>query len=249
MVSDRINKQHPEPVILDSYDQEPDSLQVIEVFKTIQGEGPFAGVPAIFIRLAGCNIQCPMCDTQYTEGRTSIKHEALIEMVLNMRTIESLLVITGGEPLRQNERLFRFLTKFRKVIEEKRRDGPFFKDVQVETNGTLYIMGLTKFCHLVISPKGPLHLNYHGHSLDVVYKYVLTAGEVDLNDGLPTSVLGRRRPPARPPIGIHPSCIYLQPADLKDEALNRANLDAVVQSCLTYGYRMNLQLHKIAGLA
>ena len=46
------------------------SLQVNSIFYTIQGEGPFAGRPAIFIRLAGCNLQCPGCDTEYTKRQT-----------------------------------------------------------------------------------------------------------------------------------------------------------------------------------
>ena len=39
------------------------TLEVHSIFKTIQGEGPFCGTPAVFIRLAGCNLQCPWCDT------------------------------------------------------------------------------------------------------------------------------------------------------------------------------------------
>ena len=42
------------------------SYDVHSIFPTIQGEGPFVGQPAIFIRLAGCNLQCPACDTDYT---------------------------------------------------------------------------------------------------------------------------------------------------------------------------------------
>ena len=41
-------------------------LAINSIFYTIQGEGPFAGSPAVFVRLAGCNLQCPMCDTEYT---------------------------------------------------------------------------------------------------------------------------------------------------------------------------------------
>ena len=39
------------------------TLQVHSIFKTIQGEGPFCGTPCVFVRLAGCNLQCPACDT------------------------------------------------------------------------------------------------------------------------------------------------------------------------------------------
>ena len=60
-----INKAHP----MKTNTQEPEKidrdrhLDVHSIFHTIQGEGPYCGHPAVFIRLAGCNLQCPGCDT------------------------------------------------------------------------------------------------------------------------------------------------------------------------------------------
>ena len=45
----------------------PQSLQVHEIFHTIQGEGPFSGRPAVFIRLSGCNLRCWFCDTEWDD--------------------------------------------------------------------------------------------------------------------------------------------------------------------------------------
>lgn len=42
-----------------------DFLEVVKIFHTLQGEGPFAGTPAIFVRLGGCNLQCKFCDTEF----------------------------------------------------------------------------------------------------------------------------------------------------------------------------------------
>src|SRR3954467_9071958 len=45
------------------------SLSIHSIFYTLQGEGPYSGCPAVFMRLAGCNLQCPGCDTDYTSGQ------------------------------------------------------------------------------------------------------------------------------------------------------------------------------------
>jgi len=57
------------------------ALEIIDIFPTIQGEGPFAGEPAIFVRLAGCVLQCPLCDTDYTSGRRLISIPSLTEEI------------------------------------------------------------------------------------------------------------------------------------------------------------------------
>ena len=60
-----VNEQKPMPKNYhDGY-----TLNVHSRAETIQGEGPYAGCPAAFIRLAGCNLQCPRCDTEYTPGK------------------------------------------------------------------------------------------------------------------------------------------------------------------------------------
>ena len=76
-------------------------VTVNEIFKSIQGESSFTGLPCIFIRLTGCNLRCTWCDTEYAfyEGKSKSVQEIL-------DTIEPLGVplveITGGEPLLQD---------------------------------------------------------------------------------------------------------------------------------------------------
>ena len=77
------------------------SLQVNSVFHTIQGEGPFAGSPSVFVRLSGCNLQCPACDTEYTEGRLVAIYEILMAVGQAFGTkpranTRPLVVITAG---------------------------------------------------------------------------------------------------------------------------------------------------------
>ena len=152
--------------------------------------------------------------------------------------------------------------------------GPF-QHIQIETNGTMgwatprsrsgvvtSQMLRTSVVDIVVSPKASLSPWYAGLSssediersrdprllLRITLKYVLTHGEVSWDDGLPTNVLGRSSAPSRPLFGPA-SSVYIQPADLKDEELNKLNLEACVRSCKTFGYRLSLQVHKIAGLA
>jgi len=63
-----INQQKPEP----RAKGDGSILDFHSMFFTIQGEGPFAGHRSIFVRLAGCNLQCPGCDTEYTQGRSVV---------------------------------------------------------------------------------------------------------------------------------------------------------------------------------
>jgi len=78
------------------------SLNIIEVFKSVQGESSWAGLPTTFIRLAACNLRCVWCDTPYSFGRG--KPRSLKSLI---RTVEEngcpYVCVTGGEPLLQRE--------------------------------------------------------------------------------------------------------------------------------------------------
>lgn len=73
---------------------------VVEMFKSIQGEGMHLGLPAIFIRLAGCNLNCPWCDTDFSKPREGyLTAEDILTKAKNLSREIPLIVITGGEPL------------------------------------------------------------------------------------------------------------------------------------------------------
>lgn len=218
------------------------TLSVNSLFYTIQGEGPFAGTPAVFIRLAGCNLQCPMCDTEYTKADT-FAVSTLIDMVLGYKRQQFgrslhddtlLVVITGGEPFRQP---IGYLVQ--SLIDAHCR-------VQVETNGTLYRKGpwTNALVTIVCSPKAGV-VNMLLAPLVGAWKYVARAKDL-AHDGLPSVALehpnarGLYRPPSD-----HPAQVYLQPADEQDPVANAINQQAVVQSCMANGYRLCLQVHKI----
>lgn len=217
-------------------------LQVHSIFHTIQGEGPFCGHPAVFVRLAGCNLQCPACDTDYTSARANMQVSLVLSEV-SRHASRGLVVITGGEPFRQD--LAPLLTAL--------VDAGYY--VQIETNGSLppsdfpycTIPDIRTGVYIVVSPKaGKVHPSTAKASC--CFKYVMNAQDIDHTDGLPTRALGHPCTRlARPPEG-YARPIYLQPQDDKDDYKNRLNLEAVVHSCMTRGYILQLQIHKIIGL-
>lgn len=221
--------------------REDGSLDVHSVFKTIQGEGPLAGTPAIFVRLAGCSLQCPGCDTEYTSKRERMSPELLFDRIIPLlhfgRGIE-LIVITGGEPFRQNLIPFCNLAIARGWT------------IQIETNGVHAPSAkLHDDVSIVCSPKTPkIHPDLE-YRIDA-YKYVLSAGAVDPFDGLPTDVLRLGHRPARPSLvrSIDDYSIFVQPMDEGDVDKNRWNVEAAVQSCMQFGYQYSHQIHKLIGL-
>jgi 7-carboxy-7-deazaguanine synthase len=78
------------------------ALQVTEIFRSIQGESAYAGLPCTFVRLTGCNLRCTWCDTEYSfHGGERMTVDAVVERV---RALGGTLVeLTGGEPLLQQE--------------------------------------------------------------------------------------------------------------------------------------------------
>lgn len=213
-------------------------LAVNSIFYTIQGEGPFAGSPSVFVRLAGCNLQCPMCDTEYT-NRNLIFVRQIVSEVASKMFAGRLVVITGGEPFRQNIRDLVIALLGRGFL------------VQIETNGTLYQE--LPFEHpnltIVCSPKAGAINKKLAPSIKAL-KYVATAKSLENSpDGLPTNALEHPNGGmlARPPQGFTGD-VYLQPVDEQNLEHNHANHRAVVRSCMKHGHRLCLQVHKIIGV-
>lgn len=77
------------------------SIDISELFYSIQGESSFSGYPCVFIRLAGCNLRCSYCDARYTyeEPATPCSLGAIIDFA--DRHPAAIVEITGGEPLLQ----------------------------------------------------------------------------------------------------------------------------------------------------
>lgn len=225
------------------------TLEVHSIFHTIQGEGPFTGENSIFIRTAGCNLQCPGCDTDYTSIRKLFGPSVLAERAItiaqkhNVRTC----VITGGGPFRQQKAIGLCIPLLRE----------YFDKVQIETNGTLpppsdirWEKDVTQPTgnFIVCSPKtGKVHKEVL-HNLCLL-KYVLSYDDVG-EDGLPNHALGHPAKPRlyRPPKDFPVNRIAIQPRDYGLTMQNDKSVNACIKSVTEHGYKLSLQVHKIIGM-
>jgi organic radical activating enzyme len=115
-------------------------LALAEIFYSIQGEGTWTGTPAVFVRLAGCNLACDFCDTDYsTQAYATV--DDIVRMIRDAGHDCPMVILTGGEPLAQAETL--------PLIAALQRDG---RRVHVESNGTVYAP-LPGDVWLCVSPK------------------------------------------------------------------------------------------------
>lgn len=231
-------------------------FDVHSVFLTIQGEGPFTGHRAVFVRLAGCNLQCPGCDTEYTHGRRTVGRKELVDEILAARSgartarmrhheLYPLVVITGGEPLRQRiGSLVRDLTDAGLVVQIE-SNGMFPPDPVL--GGMLRSREYSEKLHLIVSPKTPKVAPECAEAA-AAFKYVIDSRFVQA-DGLPLFALenavvakGKMLQVARPPAG---KPVYLTPYDSGDPERDAANRAAVAASCLRNGFIAGLQVHKL----
>jgi organic radical activating enzyme len=127
------------------------SLLVTSIFYTLQGEGPFTGRPAVFVRLAKCNLACSFCDTAFDQGewmtfeeieqRTFHEMDSQVHGLGLLRQSDLILVVTGGEPTLQAN-----LTGF--LLHQSSK----WAEIQVESNGLVERL-LPLNTTLVVSPK------------------------------------------------------------------------------------------------
>lgn len=122
-----------------------DSVRVTSIFVTLQGEGPYSGQLAIFVRLTGCNLRCSFCDTFFDAGinmhAVQVLADAAGEFNKRLLPIPRLMVITGGEPMMQ--------PGLPKLVDTAQRAG---MKVQIETNGNFY-QPISSDATIVVSPK------------------------------------------------------------------------------------------------
>lgn len=239
------------------------TLAVQEIFYTIQGEGPFSGTPAVFIRLAGCNLACTFCDTEFESGIANrLDVDQIVKKTMSFPRPQ-LVVLTGGEPLRQN-----VVPLIKLLIMTGVRT------VQIETAGTVWSEGMEELMKklatsylgdpvvIVCSPKTPA-INRDIQKWIEHYKYVIEAGKVDVEDGLPVNGTQTRnfqvvqrifRPWSDPNVanaiarGDGRPNVWVSPCDSHDVEVNKMNTAQAVASSMKHGYRLSLQTHKILGL-
>ncbi len=117
-------------------------MKISEIFYSIQGEGFLAGIPAVFIRSAGCSLRCRWCDTKYTWDQNSGQFYTVDKVAVAVEKFKSrFVVITGGEPMMESE-LPQLAGKLKALG----------KHVTIETAGIAFVEDIR--CDLMsISPK------------------------------------------------------------------------------------------------
>ncbi len=120
-------------------------MYLIELYKSVQGESSFAGLPCIFVRLAGCNLRCAWCDSEYTfTGGKPWTNEQIcseIEALAPCRLVE----FTGGEPMLQARELLPLMCTL--------LGGGY--DLMIETSGERPLVDVPKAVHKIVDVKCP----------------------------------------------------------------------------------------------
>ena len=118
-------------------------LRISEIFHSIQGESSHAGRPCVFVRLAGCNLRCRWCDSEYTF--TGGEKRSIDEVMARVASYGCGLVeVTGGEPLAQPESL---------ELVRRLLDAGY--EVLIETSGSIDITPVDRRAKLIVDVKCP----------------------------------------------------------------------------------------------
>jgi len=118
-------------------------LRIIEVYASVQGESTWAGLPCVFVRLAGCNLRCTWCDSEFTF--TGGEHRSIDSIVQQVHEMGIELVeVTGGEPLAQRQSS--------DLIQALMDRGHL---VIVETSGSIDISIVPEGAHVIMDVKPP----------------------------------------------------------------------------------------------
>ena len=189
---------------------------VNEIFYSLQGEGYHTGIPSIFVRFSGCNLNCQFCDTRH-QSKTMMSLQEIVSEINKWPAVEW-IVLTGGEPSLFINETF--------VDELKRKTG---KKVAIETNGTRPVPNTLDW--ITLSPKtgvpgGELQkcVLFQCNELKIVY----FGQKLSLYDG----IMAEHR--------------FLQPCYCTNEQQRLSNQKACVEAVLENpSWRLSLQTHRI----
>lgn len=248
---------------------ELDKLLVTNVFLTLQSEGPLAGTVAVFVRLAGCDkgdkVSCDFCDTDFrfdngkvftiTQLIQEVQHKYTPSFIFKN---DPLVVITGGEPMMQNNLVH--------LIDAM----PFFR-IQIESNGDRLARGFAeseacKRAMLVVSPKiNPRSQRYPKLSDEVLrradcLKFVVNADQHSPYHSLPPYLWEYiMKKNSVSSTCISPMTIYkraVEPdeiANLWDDTLvdyeaTKKNYAYAASLCIKHGYKLSIQSHLLTSV-
>jgi 7-carboxy-7-deazaguanine synthase len=217
-------------------------MHLIELYKSVQGESSFAGVPCIFVRLAGCNLRCAWCDSEYTF--TGGKPFTADEIVAQIEALQPcpLIEFTGGEPMLQARELLPLMQRLLDLN----------YTLMMETSGERPLVDVPSAVHKIVDVKcpgaGSAANSFHMPNLDALtsrdeVKFVLSdrADYEFARDFIHTHALTSRC-----------GSILLSPAFSKLPSDQRSTDNAVLDPRLVVEWmladglpaRLSLQIHK-----
>ena len=121
-------------------------MQITEIYKSLQGESTYAGLPCVFVRLTGCNLRCSWCDSEYTfTSGKRMSAEEVFDEVARLSPNGGLIEITGGEPMLQERELLPFMQR---LLEAGYR-------VLIETSGERSLARVPKQVVKIVDVKCP----------------------------------------------------------------------------------------------
>ena len=190
---------------------------IVEIFSSIQGEGVNLGKPANFIRFAGCNLNCPLCDTTWDKANAKLTVE---EILSSLDKEAKLVVLTGGEPLLQPHLTW--------LIANLKSKG---YEIAIETNGSfptdqLKLLGV----HVACSPKPQNNWKIHADCLYDELKFVVD-GQFS-EEVIPTTL----KPIWLQPEGGNMQNAWKEALEIQKRALKQRSILDI---------RIGVQLHKI----
>lgn len=204
------------------------SLAVAEIFDSIQGEGAFMGMPVTFVRLSGCHIKCPFCDSKET---WKVKEPNMSTADIVEKCTQDIVVITGGEPCMQD------LSELILILQENN------KYVCMETSGDLPIPEGIQW--VTCSPKKAVDYHIAEENYDKIgeYKFVVTpefAWEEDVQPVIDRMIAAEA--PNVPGGGN----LWMQPCDaVGDNGAQRAQMwKKCYEITMQHKCRVGIQLHK-----
>lgn len=233
-----------------------DSLLVSEIFYSLQGEGSHIGTPALFIRLAGCNLNCSYCDSSYTHDwkkydkkketvKLSIQEiiDIAVKIIPKSYIREKILVvITGGEPLLQKKGLIKLLDELRNKFH-----NPI---IEIETNGTQNFSNEIddRISCYSISPKlSNTHIEESKRiDIDILSQYLNSS----YNDIVFKFIVSEKNNLAeikkiQENLHLSPESIYVMPEGINNEDLKNKSL-WIANTCLkerwNFSYRLQILL-------
>jgi len=217
-----------------------------EMFQTLQGEGFYTGVPAIFIRLQGCPVGCAWCDTKHTWDKLDSREISLFSVLAKTKesdkwsaaSAEELLVIisrqgytarhvviTGGEPCLYD------LTPLTQLLEANGFS------CQIETSGTHQVL-CTPDTWVTVSPKVNMRGGYDvlEQALERANEIKHPVGRVRDIEALDSLLAALPEAPNR--------IIALQPISQKEDATRLC-----IETCIARNWRLSMQTHKYLNIA